>query len=121
MRIGGRSKTALAVAAIAALGSRADAASYAPLDCGKAASPAQFAICRNYSLGQAEARVATLFAIATSLVGMGQRGAIADAQRRWLSGRESCGGNLACLSNAYRTRINELSKVIDAIASHGPF
>ena len=44
------------------------AADYAPLDCRKANAPALSAICNNYSLGQAEARMATLFGIATSLV-----------------------------------------------------
>jgi len=63
----------LAVAAFATA-TEALAADYAPLDCRKADAPALFAICSNYSLGQAEARMATLFGIATSLVAMGQRG-----------------------------------------------
>ena len=96
------------------------AAAYAPLDCAKAASPAEIAICQSYPLGQAEARTATLFGVATALVAMGQRGDIADAQRRWLESRDACGGNLDCLNEAYHARIGALSRVIDEIASRGP-
>jgi uncharacterized protein len=46
----------------------ARAADYAPIDCSKASSPAERAICRSYPLGQAEARMATLFGVVTSLL-----------------------------------------------------
>src|ERR1700721_2563673 len=62
----------------------ARAADYAPIDCAKASSPAERTICRSYSLGQADARMATLFGVVTSLVAMGQRADIGDAQRTWL-------------------------------------
>jgi uncharacterized protein len=96
-------------------------ANYTPLACSKARSPAELTICRTYSLGQDEARMATLFGIATSLVAMGQRGDIRDRQSEWLKTRESCGNDVACLSAAYDARIAELSKVIDDIASRGPY
>jgi uncharacterized protein len=56
------------------------AADYAPINCAKATSAADVTICKTYSLGQAEARMATLYGIAMSLVAMGQRGDIGDAQ-----------------------------------------
>lgn len=99
----------------------ARAAGYAPIDCGKAASPAERAICRSYPLDQAEARMATLFGVVTSLVAMGQRGDIGDAQRQWLKQRDACGGDTACLAHAYQSRIDALSAALDTIASHGPF
>jgi uncharacterized protein len=99
----------------------ARAADYAPIDCSKASSPAERAICRSYPLGQAEARVATMFGIVTSLVAMGQRGDIGDAQRKWLKQRDACGDDGACLARAYQSRIAVLSATLDAIASHGPF
>ncbi|MDQ0391997.1 lysozyme inhibitor LprI family protein [Labrys monachus] len=112
----------LAIAAAAsAFPFAACAADYAPIDCAKASSPAELAICRTYSLGQAEARMATLFGITTSLVAMGQRGDIGDAQKRWLKTRDACGGDVSCLAEAYRRRIAELGAVMDAIASRGPF
>jgi uncharacterized protein len=99
----------------------ARAADYAPIDCSKASSPAERAICRSYPLGQAEARMATLFGVVTSLVAMGQRGDIGDAQRKWLKERGACGDDGACIARAYQSRITALSAVLDGIASRGPF
>lgn len=107
--------------AIASVSAAANASDYAPLDCGKAKSPAERAICDNYSLGQSEARMATLFAITTSLVAMGQRGNIQDDQRKWLQARDACGKNIACLQTSYARRIQELENVMAAIASRGPY
>jgi uncharacterized protein len=112
---------ATAVAILPGILGAARAEPYAPLDCGKAASPSETTICRSYGLGQDEARMATLFAIATSLVAMGERGDIGDAQRRWLKARDACGADAACLAEAYRARIAALSAVIEAIAARGPF
>ncbi|HVX78436.1 MAG TPA: hypothetical protein VHB49_20070 [Bradyrhizobium sp.] len=97
------------------------AASYVPLDCAKASTAADATICRTYALGQDEARLATLFGVLTSLVAMGQRGDIIDRQHQWLSVREACGSDVACLSRAYRSRIDELSQSLDALAKRGPF
>jgi len=112
-----------AVVLAAALGPSgvAWAADYAPLDCAKAQSPAEITICKTYSLGQAEARMATLYAIDMSLVAMGQRGDIGDAQRQWLKSRDACGGDIACLHKAYDDRIRQLNAVISDIASRGPY
>ena len=65
--------------------------------------------------------MATLYGIAMSLVAMGQRGDIGDAQLQWLKTREACGGNVACLTKTYNDRIPQLNAVIDGIASHGPY
>jgi uncharacterized protein len=110
---------AIAVAATSMCGV-AFGADYAPINCPKAASAADRTICRNYALGQAEARMATLYGIDMSLVAMGQRGDIGDAQKQWLKTREACGAKVACLNKAYAARIQELSKVIDGIAANGP-
>jgi uncharacterized protein len=99
----------------------ARAADYAPIDCSKVSLPAERAICRSYPLGQAEARMATMFGIVTSLVAMGQRGDIGDAQRKWLKERNACGDDNACIARAYQSRIAVLSSAFDAIASRGPF
>src|SRR6185437_13708924 len=97
------------------------AASYAPLDCAKASTAADMTICKTYSLGQDEARVATLFEVMTSLVAMGRRGDIIDRQQQWLSARGACGSNVTCLSHAYQSRIDELSQALDALVKRGPF
>jgi uncharacterized protein len=109
------------VATAICLPSLAFGAEYAPINCAKANTAADVRICKTYSLGQAEARMATLYGIATGLVAMGQRGDIGDAQIQWLKTRESCGADVACLTKAYNSRIPQLSAVIDNIASHGPY
>lgn len=116
-------RLALAAALLATLAaaSPAIAADYAPLDCGKAKSPTEKAICKSYALGQSEARMATLYAVATSLVAMGRRGELGDQQIAWLKTREACNSAMQCLSAAYAKRIDELQAVIADIASHGPF
>jgi uncharacterized protein len=97
------------------------ATDYAPIDCAKASLATEEAICRNYDLGQSEARMATLFGVVTGLVAMGQRGDLGESQRQWIKSRNECGTNLSCIADAYKTRIRTLSDVMDGIASHGPF
>ncbi len=111
----------LVTLAFLAASTPARAADYAPIDCGKASSPTERTICRSYPLGQAEARMATLFGVVTSLVAMGQRGDIGDAQRKWLRERNACGDDTTCLARAYQSRIAALSAALDTVASHGPF
>ncbi|MBS0252359.1 MAG: hypothetical protein JSR78_14975 [Proteobacteria bacterium] len=107
--------------ALASVSSTAWAGDYAPLNCHKAGSPAEKTICSSYALGQSEAHMATLFSVATSLVAMGQRGDIQDAQRKWLASRNACGKDVGCLNAAYQKRIGALNDVIANIASRGPY
>lgn len=96
------------------------AAPYVPLDCAAASTAAEIAVCKSYVLGQDEARVATLFSVLTSLVAMGQRADLVDAQRRWITVREACGGNAECLSRAYQARLNELLQTLNDLKKCGP-
>ena len=111
----------LCAAAAVSVATAACGAEYAPIDCAKANAPALHAVCKSYALGQAEARMATLFSIATSLVAMGQRGDLMDTQRQWLMTRDACRSDIACLANTYKLRIQQLNAVMTEIASHGPF
>ena len=97
------------------------AADYTPLNCAAAASPSEKTICRNYGLGQLEARMATLYQWSTSFVGMGQRGDMQDAQRAFLKERASCGANVGCLRQAYDKRITQLQAVMENVREKGPF
>ncbi len=96
-------------------------APYAPIVCAKASTATETTICGNYELGRQEARLATLYGILTSLVAMGQRGDIIDAQLRWIAVRNACGSDVQCLVRAYQTRIGTLSQQFDALAKRGPF
>jgi uncharacterized protein len=101
--------------------SGAHASPYEPLDCSKGLTTAGKTICGNYTLGQVEARQATLFAALTSLVAMGQRADLIESQRRWIETREACRQDVKCLSTAYKMRIEDLTKMLDALAQRGPF
>lgn len=111
----------VALAAFALAPQAAAAATYAPLDCDKAATAAETTICKSYTLGQDEARLATLFGVLTSLVAMGQRGDLVDTQRRFIAIRDACGADTRCLAKAYAVRIEELSQALDELAKRGPF
>jgi uncharacterized protein len=108
--------------AISMLGtSPATAADYAPLDCTKARSVTEKTICGNYALGQAEARMATLYEWTTQLVAMGSRGAIQDDQRAFIKEREQCKAQMACILGLYDRRIDQLTLVMNAVKAKGPF
>ncbi len=90
-------------------------------DCAKAEAPDEKAICTNIGLAQEDARMVTMFRIATGFVGMGARGAIDDAQVAWLAKRHACKADVECLHGAYGVRIRELQKVLDDVKARGPF
>lgn len=96
----------------------AAAASFA---CDTARAPDEAAICGSCELAQLDVKMATLYGVLTRLVGMGERGALRDAQADWLRERASCGAQTACLVQAYRSRIELLEKDLQAIYSRGPF
>ena len=52
---------------------------YEPLNCERASGPAQATICRTYALGQAEAHMATMYAVVMSLSAMAMRGDVGDS------------------------------------------
>ena len=93
----------------------------ASFDCTKARTADEKAICRTRALNDADVRMATLFAVDGHLLAMGGRGALQDAQIRWLASRRRCGGDVACLTRRYDERLAELQRVFDEIASRGPF
>ena len=95
--------------------------SAASFDCTKARAADEVAICRSRDLSDMDVRMATLFEVDTSLVLMGQRGAMHDEQREWLKRRAACGSNVACLKTAYQVRIAELQKAFEDIRASRPF
>ena len=65
--------------------------------------------------------MATLYEWTTSLVAMGQRGDIQDAQRAFIAKRAACRANIRCLNDAYDARIDQLETVMSRIKEKGPF
>ena len=92
----------------------------ASFDCTKARAADEVAVCRSRDLSEMDVRMATLFEVNTSLVLMGQRGAMQDEQRDWLKRRAGCGSNVACLRTVYQVRIAELQRTFEEIRSSRP-
>ena len=122
MRAGGANRLGLGVLAglllLVAPGNEARAASF---DCGKAASADETAICANRDLDDADVEMATRYSMLLQLLPMGGAGSLRDDQKAWLGWRRACGGDVACLRNAYSDRIAALKSVFDQIAARGPF
>ena len=93
----------------------------ASIDCTRAAGLTERAICKDVSLVQSDARMATLYGVVTSLVAMGQRNTIRDAQRQWLKARDACRDDRSCLGSAYAGRLHDYDAALSSIASKGPF
>jgi uncharacterized protein len=106
---------------LVALAKPAAAAKYEPINCSIASAESDKTICNNYVLGQLEARTATLFDVVTSLVPMGQRGAIEDEQRAFIDRRAKCKSDADCLRVVYTARIDQLENALENIRQRGPF
>jgi len=90
----------------------AEAASF---NCAKATKPDEKAICASSKLSDLDVEMATLYRVRMELpMLMGARGAAQDEQRAFLTQREQCGGNVACIGTAYATRIATLNQTIKA-------
>lgn len=89
--------TAFVLAILTFTPDRIQAASF---DCGAARTPVERAICSNPPLGALDSRLADLY--------RGVRETERETQRAWLSKRNECGGDTACLTLQYNERIAEL-------------
>ena len=107
-----RSTVPLVLLATLAFSAPADAASF---DCARASHPDEHAICSNQSLSDMDTEMATLFRVRMEIpMLMGARGDAQDEQDTWLATRSACGSNVACISAAYQTRIEQLNSAISA-------
>lgn len=102
----------LAFAGLLLLPLSAGAASF---DCSKAAAPDEKAICADPALSNLDTQMATLYGVRMEIpMLMGARGDAQDEQETWLQTRGQCGSDIACLTNAYQTRITALNQTISA-------
>jgi uncharacterized protein len=90
--------------------SPAQAASF---DCARATRADEIAICRNPRLSELDSEMAGLwYAWSRVPMLMGGNGARMDSARAFLARRAACGRDTACLTAAYRARIEELHRNI---------
>lgn len=111
------SRTAAALAILGGLGAGmplpARAASF---DCEKPELAAdETAICANRDLNDMDVKMVTTFELITGLLPMGNRGVVQDEQVAWLSKRQACNADLACLRAAYTERLAQLKTVYDLV------
>jgi uncharacterized protein len=109
---------ALALAAAVAGAAPAMAQSFS---CATKTAPDERAICADCGLAQLDVKLAVMYEVLTKTSGMGVRADLREAQRVWLGTRAACGGNVACLTGAYRARIGVLQADLDTLYSRGPF
>jgi uncharacterized protein len=87
----------------------------ASFNCAKAAKPDEIAICANQHLSDLDVQMATLYGVRMEIpMLMGARGAAQDDQRAFLTQRGACGGNVACIQQAYNARIAQFNQTIKA-------
>jgi len=116
--ISGALKTAtlLALVAMPLLGN-APQAHAASFDCdGKALQADEKAICDNRALNDADVKMVTTFDLLSGLFAMGNRGTLQDEQKAWLTERQSCGADVACLRDAYETRLKQLTQAYEGLS-----
>ena len=92
----------------------------AGLDCKKAATPVEKAVCADAELGKLDAQVASAYDAAIAQLSTRGRSLLRKGQRQWLGYRDSaCAGQEPnCLNNEYRLRLRDLQ---DAARHVGPF
>lgn len=93
------------------LGGLAPQAAAASFDCEKPElSAGEKAICADRSLNDLDVKMVTTFDILTSLMAMGNRDQLKDAQLEWLKKRQACEADVACIRSAYEGRMKELEE-----------
>jgi uncharacterized protein len=93
-----------------AMSPSAEAASF---DCTKAKTADEIAICSTPHLSDLDMHMATLYGVRMQIpMLMGAKGAARDEQRAFLAERGACGGNVACIQQAYLNRVAVLNQAI---------
>ncbi len=92
-----------------------------PIDCSKASTKNERAICADPFLLQTDARLDTLYDISTRLVSATERNSLVDTQRAWVKEREQCGIDKNCMRAAYAKRASIFEAILQRAQAHGPF
>lgn len=116
-----RNKRIFAMVALVLAGTiHATSASAASFPCDKAENPDEAAICADLSLNDRDVEMATRFEILRSVLPMGGNAKLREDQEDWLKDRRACGGDRACLREAYDARLKILRAVLGEFAKQGP-
>lgn len=98
----------------------------ASIDCARASTAPERAICADRPLVRLDAdvnrefaRLLEDFSLAAGSPGSPAVTALRDSQRNWLRERDACGADAACLGREYRRRLSVFARRPDAAASPG--
>jgi uncharacterized protein len=86
----------------------------------KAATANERALCADPFLLQTDARLDTLYDIASRLVSAEDRSSLLDSQRVWVQQRELCGIDKNCMHAAYAKRASVFETILQRAEAHGP-
>ncbi|WP_147046055.1 lysozyme inhibitor LprI family protein [Methylobacterium gnaphalii] len=95
-------------------------ANAASFSCEKAETADEKAICATPTLNDRDVELAVRFEILKDLLAMGNRAQLQDDQETWLKERRTCAADIACLRQAYETRLKVLRGVFSEFAKQGP-
>lgn len=110
-------RTLLLAALLTGATAPAEAASF---PCDKAEAPDEKAICAHLPLNDRDVEMATRFEILRATLPMGGNAKLREDQEAWLKERQTCGGDVACLTQAYEGRLKTLRAVFSEFAKQGP-
>ena len=105
----------------ACLAFSAQIAAAIPIDCSKASTANERAICADPFLLQTDARLDTLYDIASRLVSPREHDSLVETQRAWVREREQCGTDKNCMRAAYARRASIFEAILQRAQAHGPF
>lgn len=74
-------------------------------DCGKAGNATEDAICSDVALARLDRDMAGAYRASQRYAEDPEKTRTLDSQRAWLGTRNACGGDIACLTGAYRSRL----------------
>jgi uncharacterized protein len=95
--------------------------SWGEINCSKAKTADEKAICGSTDLVQRDSRMSVEYGLLRGFLAMGGRGALMDEQKAWLSKRAVCKADKACLRKVYDERIIVLETGLDRVKTFGPF
>jgi len=105
--------------ALAALGAWAAPAFAAGLDCARAATSVETAICANESLRKLDFRLSSVYG-RLAAAQSSQRGPLRRAQLDWLKTRDRCGADANCIAARYDERLGVLQTQLHDISAYKP-
>jgi uncharacterized protein len=70
---------------------------------------AEAAVCADGKLAELDVRLSTAYSVLAGSLDTGSRQRLAATQRRWITRRDGCGADVACLTAAYSERLAAIS------------